>query len=148
MEKSISFVVNGKRVTVTVPPAKSLLRVLREDLGLTGTKPGCEAGECGACTVLLDGRPVASCLVLISQVEGHEVVTIEGLAKNGRLHPLQRTFIEEGAVQCGYCTPGFIMAALPLLKGEDVREGISGNICRCGSYLRVEEAIRRARGVV
>ncbi len=148
MEKSISFVVNGKRVTVTVPPAKSLLRVLREDLGLTGTKPGCEAGECGACTVLLDGRPVASCLVLISQVEGREVVTVEGLAKNGGLHPLQRTFIEEGAVQCGYCTPGFIMAALPLLKGEDVREGISGNICRCGSYLRVEEAIRRARGVI
>ncbi len=147
MKRKITFIVNGEKVAVDVHPAKSLLRVLREDLGLTGTKAGCEAGECGACTVLLDGKPVASCLVLASQVEGRSVITIEGLSKNGQLHPLQRAFIEEGAVQCGYCIPGFIMASLPLLEGGDVREGISGNICRCGSYFRIEEAIRRARGM-
>ena len=139
--------VNGRKVTVNVPPAKSLLRVLREDLGLTGTKAGCEAGECGACTVLLDDRPVASCLVLASQVEGRSVITIEGLSEDGRLHPLQKAFIGEGAVQCGFCIPGFIMASLPLLEGGNIRGGISGNVCRCGSYLRIEEAVKRAREV-
>lgn len=148
MKRKISFVLNGEKVSVNVPPAKSLLRVLREDLGLTGTKAGCEAGECGACTVLLDGKPVVSCLVLVSQVEGRSVVMIEGLSKNKRLHPLQKAFIEEGAVQCGYCIPGFIMASLPLVEEGNVREGISGNICRCGSYFRIEEAVRGAREVM
>lgn len=150
MEVEVSFVLNGRPVTVKAPPAKSLLRVLREDLGITSVKPGCEAGECGACTVLFDGKAVTSCLVMISQVEGHEVTTVEGLSKEGRLDPLQEKFIEEGALQCGYCTPGFIMSAKALLNEnpnpseEEILEAISGNICRCGAYPRIVSAIKRA----
>ncbi|MGC9208642.1 MAG: (2Fe-2S)-binding protein [Nitrososphaeria archaeon] len=156
MEITVSFFLNGKRVTVTAPPAKSLLRVLREDLGVTSVKPGCEAGECGACTVLLDGQAVTSCLVMISQVEGKQVTTVEGLERNGALDPIQEAFIEEGALQCGYCTPGFIMAAKGLLNenpnptDEEILEGISGNICRCGAYPRIVSAIKKVvkKGVV
>ncbi|MGC8569394.1 MAG: (2Fe-2S)-binding protein [Nitrososphaeria archaeon] len=156
MEITVSFFLNGKRVTVTAPPAKSLLRVLREDLGVTSVKPGCEAGECGACTVLLDGQAVTSCLVMISQVEGKQVITVEGLERNGALDPIQEAFIEEGALQCGYCTPGFIMAAKGLLNenpnptDEEILEGISGNICRCGAYPRIVSAIKKVvkKGVV
>ncbi len=156
MEITVSFFLNGKRVTVTAPPAKSLLRVLREDLGVTSVKPGCEAGECGACTVLLDGQAVTSCLIMISQVEGKQITTAEGLERNGALDPIQEAFIEEGALQCGYCTPGFIMAAKGLLNenpnptDEEILEGISGNICRCGAYPRIVSAIKKVvkKGVV
>lgn len=149
MEITVSFYLNGKKVSVTAPPAKSLLRVLREDLGITSVKPGCEAGECGACTVLMDGKAVTSCLVMISQVEGKSIMTVEGLEKNGTLDPIQEAFIEEGALQCGYCTPGFIMAAKGLLNenpnptDEEILEGISGNICRCGAYPRILSAIKK-----
>jgi carbon-monoxide dehydrogenase small subunit len=149
MEVTVSFNLNGKKVSVTAPPAKSLLRVLREDLGITSVKPGCEAGECGACSVLLDGQVVTSCLVMISQVEGKNVLTVEGLQKDGELDPLQKAFIEEGATQCGYCTPGFIIAAKGLLNenpnptDEEILEGVSGNICRCGSYPRIFNAIKK-----
>lgn len=148
----VTFRVNGEEVSLLVPPAKTLLRVLREDLGLTGAKPGCEAGECGACTVLLDGEPVTSCLVLVSQVDGRDVVTIEGLAKDGGLDPIQESFIEEGALQCGYCTPGFIMAAKGLLNRnksptvDAVKKALEGNICRCGAYPRIIKAVLKAAG--
>ncbi|MFP3222201.1 MAG: (2Fe-2S)-binding protein [Nitrososphaeria archaeon] len=149
MEVNVSFNLNGKKVSVTAPPAKSLLRVLREDLGITSVKPGCEAGECGACSVLLDGQVVTSCLVMISQVDGKNVVTVEGLQKDGELDPLQKSFIDEGATQCGYCTPGFIIAAKGLLNenpnptDEEILEGVSGNICRCGAYPRIFNAIKK-----
>ncbi len=150
MEVNVSFYLNGKKVNVTAPPAKSLLRVLREDLGITSVKPGCEAGECGACSVLLDGQVVTSCLVMISQVEGKNVTTVEGLEKDGELDPLQKAFIDEGATQCGYCTPGFIIAAKALLNDnpnpsdQDILEGLSGNICRCGAYPRIYNAVKKA----
>ncbi|MFP3130659.1 MAG: (2Fe-2S)-binding protein [Nitrososphaeria archaeon] len=149
MEINVSFNLNGKKVSVTAPPAKSLLRVLREDLGITSVKPGCEAGECGACSVILDGQVVTSCLVMISQVDGKNVVTVEGLQKDGELDPLQKSFIDEGATQCGYCTPGFIIAAKGLLNenpnptDEEILEGVSGNICRCGAYPRIFNAIKK-----
>ncbi|MGC8599514.1 MAG: (2Fe-2S)-binding protein [Nitrososphaeria archaeon] len=149
MEVNVSFNLNGKKVSVTAPPAKSLLRVLREDLGITSVKPGCEAGECGACSVLLDGQVVTSCLVMISQVDGKNVVTVEGLQKDGELDPLQKSFIDEGATQCGYCTPGFIISAKGLLNenpnptDEEILEGVSGNICRCGAYPRIFNAIKK-----
>jgi len=149
MEVTVTFNLNGKKVSVTAPPAKSLLRVLREDLGITSVKPGCEAGECGACSVILDGQVVTSCLVMISQVEGKNVLTVEGLQKDGELDPLQKAFIEEGATQCGYCTPGFIIAAKGLLNenpnptDEEILEGVSGNICRCGAYPRIFNAIKK-----
>jgi len=123
--------------------------VLREDLGITSVKPGCEAGECGACSVILDGQVVTSCLVMISQVDGKNVVTVEGLQKDGELDPLQKSFIDEGATQCGYCTPGFIIAAKGLLNenpnptDEEILEGVSGNICRCGAYPRIFNAIKK-----
>ena len=149
MEVTVTFNLNGKKVSVTAPPAKSLLRVLREDLGITSVKPGCEAGECGACSVILDGQVVTSCLVMISQVDGKNVVTVEGLQKDGELDPLQKSFIDEGATQCGYCTPGFIIAAKGLLNenpnptDEEILEGVSGNICRCGAYPRIFNAIKK-----
>ncbi len=149
MEVNVSFNLNGKKVSVTAPPAKSLLRVLREDLGITSVKPGCEAGECGACSVLLDGQVVTSCLVMISQVDGKNVITVEGLQKDGELDPLQKSFIDEGATQCGYCTPGFIISAKGLLNenpnptDEEILEGVSGNICRCGAYPRIFNAIKK-----
>ncbi len=149
MEANVSFFLNGKKVSVKAPPAKSLLRVLREDLGITSVKPGCEAGECGACSVLLDGQVVTSCLVMISQVEGKSVITVEGLEKDGELDPLQKAFVEEGATQCGYCTPGFIISAKALLNenpnptDEEILEGVSGNICRCGAYPRIYNAIKK-----
>ena len=134
------FTLNGAAADVSAPPMARLLDVLREELGLTGTKEGCGEGECGACTVLVDGEPVCSCLVPVAQVEGHEVVTIEGL---GGDHPLQRAFIEEGAAQCGICTPGMVVTAAAIPKGatlQDVRTALAGNLCRCTGY----EAIYRA----
>ena len=142
--RPISFILNGRRVSLRVHPLKRLLDVLREDCGLTGTKEGCGEGECGACTVMLDGRAVNACLVPMAQVAGSKVVTIEGL--KGR-HPLQRAFAELGGAQCGICTPGMIMAAValgphPTLEG--VRTGLAGNICRCTGYEGIYRAIRKA----
>lgn len=149
----IRFLLNGRGASVSVPPAKTLLRVLREDFGLTAAKPGCEAGECGACTVLLDGRPVTSCLVLAAQVNGREVTTLEGLVERRELGPLLDAFVREGAVQCGYCTPGFVVASYHALKAGGRMEGrlsptleksLEGNICRCGGYPKIFSAVRRA----
>jgi len=146
----INFFLNGKKITVAAPPSLTLLRLLRERLSLTGTKAGCERGECGSCTVLIDGEPVNSCLVLAPQVEGKKVETIEGLSREGGLHPLQEAFIEESAVQCGYCIPGMIMAARALLEKnknpgrEEIKRAISGNICRCTGYVKIIRAIEKA----
>lgn len=142
--------VNGEPVDTVVASHKTLLEVLREDLGLTGTKHGCELGECGACTVLLDGRAVLSCLVLALECDGAEVVTVEGLAHDARLHPLQDAFAECGATQCGYCTPGFLVTAKALLNEKphptrgEITEALSGNLCRCTGYIQVFEAVEEA----
>lgn len=146
----IELRVNGETREVLVEPRTTLLQVLREDLGLTGTKQGCDAGDCGACTVLIDGHPVVSCLTLAIEAQGKEILTIEGLDREGRLHPLQQAFIDHYAVQCGFCTPGMILSAKALLdrnshptEGE-VREAISGNLCRCTGYVKIVEAILAA----
>ncbi len=143
----ISFTVNGNAVTVDAPGARRLLDVLREELGMTGTKEGCGEGECGACSVLIDGAVVNSCLVAIGQVEGCEVLTVEGLERDGRLSPLQQAFIDHGAAQCGICTPGMLLAAHALLAQvpnpdpDEVRTAIAGNLCRCTGYTKIVEAI-------
>ncbi|MDE3100970.1 MAG: (2Fe-2S)-binding protein [Chloroflexota bacterium] len=142
--------VNGERQTVAAEPHHTLLEVLREDLGLTGTKHGCELGECGACTVLVDGVPVLSCLTLPSEIGDAEVTTVEGLAKGPELHPLQTAFAEEAAAQCGYCTPGMLLSAKSLLDRttaptrEEMAEAIAGNLCRCTGYTAIYEAIDKA----
>jgi len=142
--------VNGERHTVAAEPHHTLLEVLREELQLTGTKHGCELGECGACTVLVDGVPVLSCLTLPAQLGDAEVTTVEGLATGGTLHPLQTAFAEEGAAQCGYCTPGMLMAAKALLdtnarpSRDEIAQAISGNLCRCTGYTAIYEAVERA----
>ncbi|MDB4967419.1 MAG: aerobic-type carbon monoxide dehydrogenase, small subunit CoxS/CutS-like protein [Myxococcales bacterium] len=136
--------VNGAKHTVEVAPMKRLLDTLREDLALTGTKEGCGEGECGACTVLIDGAAVNACLVPTCQVEGAEVRTVEGLASDGRLHRLQRAFLDNGAAQCGICTPGMMMAALALPKKsslEQIRAGLAGNLCRCTGYMKIYDAV-------
>ena len=149
----IALVVNGQRREVEVEPETSLLVALRDELDLTGTKYGCGEGQCGACTVLLDGRPVRSCLTRITAAEGKPVTTIEGLEKDGRLHPLQEAFIEANALQCGYCTPGMIMEAAAFLAGArrpaeaDVARAMEGHICRCGAYPRIVEAILKVANV-
>jgi aerobic-type carbon monoxide dehydrogenase small subunit (CoxS/CutS family) len=142
--------INGEPVECACHPNKTLLEVLREDLGLTGTKHGCEMGHCGACTVLIDGEPILSCLALAVEAQGHEVRTVEGLADGPRLHPVQQAFAECGAAQCGYCTPGFLMTGAALVErsdapGEDeIREAIAGNLCRCTGYTKIVEAIALA----
>lgn len=148
---TITLTVNGQHRTVTTQPNKTLLYLLRDDLGLHGAKDACGGeGECGACTVLIDGQPVNSCLVLAGQADGHEILTIEGLAENGQLHPLQRIFVEAGAVQCGFCTPGAILAAKALLDrspvptDDEIREALSGNLCRCTGYAKMIQAVRLA----
>ena len=146
----ISLKVNGEPVEVAFAPHKTLLEVLREDLALTGTKHGCELGECGCCAVLLDGRPVLSCLALGVAVEGHEVTTVEGMADGATLHPLQEAFAELGAAQCGYCTPGILLTAKVLLEEtpqpsrEQIKEALAGNICRCTGYIKIFEAVELA----
>jgi carbon-monoxide dehydrogenase small subunit len=140
--------VNGQVHAVAAHPAERLLDVLRERLGLTGTKEGCGTGQCGACTILLDGRPVASCMMFVADAVGHELLTIEGLSPDGKLHPLQAAFVEHGAVQCGFCTPGMILAAKALLDrnprptDEEIDYALAGNLCRCTGYQKIREAIQ------
>ncbi len=147
MKYPLSLSVNGEYFELEIPANRTLLDVLRNDLGLRGTKEGCGAGECGACTVLLDGEPVNSCLVLALQADGRRVITIEGLASGGKIHPIQEAFIKHGAIQCGFCTPGMILSARVLLDrnpniGErEIREGLVGNLCRCTGYQKIVEAI-------
>jgi aerobic-type carbon monoxide dehydrogenase small subunit (CoxS/CutS family) len=147
---TIKFTVNGKARSVETEPDRLLLEVLREDLGLTGTKYGCGEGQCGACTVLLDGRPVLSCITPARAVEGRKVTTIEGLAAGGKLHPVQQAFLDESAVQCGYCTAGMVLRTVSLLERNakptdaEIIEGLNGHLCRCNGYLRIVAAVRRA----
>lgn len=144
---TIRFTVNGEDCAVEVPPMKRLLDVLREDLHLTGTKEGCGEGECGSCSVRLNGELVNSCLVPLLQVEGADVQTVEGLASNGKLHPLQQAFLDCGGAQCGICTPGMLMAAAQLIDNNlhpsmaEIREGLAGNLCRCTGFIRIFESV-------
>jgi carbon-monoxide dehydrogenase small subunit len=146
----VALTVNGEPREAEVWEGESLLFALRERLGLPGSKNACEQGECGSCSVLLDGRLVCSCLVLAAQADGHEVVTVEGLAEDGRLHRVQEAFAETGAVQCGFCTPGFVVAAADLLEhnpdpsDDEIREALSGNLCRCTGYAKIFDAVRLA----
>jgi aerobic-type carbon monoxide dehydrogenase small subunit (CoxS/CutS family) len=148
----ITVTVNGRPRTLDVRSHHTLLEVLRDDVGLTGTKECCSEGECGACTVLMDGRAVTSCLVLAPEADGREIVTIEGLARDGSLDRIQQAFLDHGAVQCGFCIPGMIMAAKALLLANarpttaEIRDGLAGNLCRCGGYSRIVEAVRAASG--
>ena len=147
---AISLVVNGAPTELDVPGMRRLLDVLREDLGLTGTKHGCELGECGTCAVLVDGKPVLSCLVLGLACPGRRVKTVEGMAVSGKLHPLQDTFAELGAAQCGYCTPAFLLAAEALLaehpkpSRDEIKQALSGNLCRCTGYVNIVQTIQYA----
>jgi len=151
---SITVIVNGSAEFLTVPSSMTLLQMLREELALTGTKNGCEAGECGACTVLVDGEPVNSCMMLAVEVDGREVTTVEGLARlygdGKQLSPLQEAFVEHNAVQCGFCTPGMLISAHALLERspdpteEEIREALVGNLCRCTGYLRIIQAVQTA----
>src|SRR5713226_2107218 len=146
----IKFVLNGETAEVAFAPHKTLLEVLREELGLMGTKHGCELGECGTCTVLVDGRPILSCLALPVECEGREITTVEGLAAGAVLHPLQQAFAELGSAQCGYCIPGFLLSAAALLRErpqptrQEIAEATAGNLCRCTGYLKIFEAIELA----
>ena len=148
MKRILKIHVNGEEHEVLTETHNTLLEVLREDLGLTGTKRGCDLGACGACTILIDGKPTLSCLTLAADAQGKEIVTIEGLARDGELHPIQKAFVEKGAIQCGFCTPGMVMTTKAFLdehphpaEGE-IRRAISGNLCRCTGYAKIVEAIR------
>ncbi|MDX6527878.1 MAG: aerobic carbon-monoxide dehydrogenase small subunit [Blastocatellia bacterium] len=146
----IAFTLNGEAAEVAFAPHKTLLEVLREDLALTGTKHGCELGECGTCTILVDGRAILSCLMLGLDAEERAVETIEGMAQGGQLHPLQDTFADLGAAQCGYCSPGFLLAAKelidkkPMPSRDEIKEALSGNLCRCTGYIKIYEAVELA----
>jgi carbon-monoxide dehydrogenase small subunit len=146
----LRFTLNGEPVEILAAADKTLLKVLREDMRIMGTKEGCEEGECGACTVLLDGKPVNACLVPAVQLEGRDVLTIEGLSDGVRLHKIQQAFVDAGAIQCGYCTPGMVMSTLALLSENpkpnegEIREAISGNLCRCTGYQKIIEAVKSA----
>ena len=148
MPIEVQFKLNGKDITVNAEANKRMLDVLREDLHLTGTKEGCAIGECGACTIILNGEAVTSCLILIGQVQDAEIITIEGLSDNGELHPLQQKFLEHGAVQCGYCTPGMLLSTYALLlknpnpTEEEIKEAIAGNLCRCTGYKQIIDAVK------
>ena len=150
VERSVSFKLNGQPVTVRCPPAYTLLEVLRKQLQITGPKEDCAKGECGACTVLMNSVPVCSCLVLVSQAQGSEIVTSEGLVKDERLNPVQEAFLNEGAVQCGHCIPGMIVSASALLMRngkptvEEIRTALSGNLCRCTGYTKIITAVQKA----
>jgi len=157
MEKSkvnISFILNGEQINIETEANISLATLLREQLHLTGTKISCEEGECGACTVILDGKAVNSCLVLAPEINGRSVTTIEGLSKNSELHPIQAAYIDEGAVQCGFCTPGMVMSTKALLDENpnpseaDIKEALEGNICRCTGYVRIIKAVQAAAEIL
>ena len=149
-EHTITLTINGQQRTATTRANRTLLQLLRDDVGLTGTKDGCAEGECGACTVIMDGKPVNACLVLAAQADGRSIVTIEGIGTREHPHLLQKTFVAEGAVQCGYCTPGLIMSAYALLQenprptDEDIRRAIAGNLCRCTGYSQIVAAVQKA----
>jgi aerobic carbon-monoxide dehydrogenase small subunit len=151
MKLFLSLNVNGQIHDLAVAPHRTLLEVLRDDIGLIGTKRGCDDGDCGACTVLADGAPITSCMVLAVDAQGKAITTIEGLAVDGQLHPLQRAFIEHGALQCGFCTPGMILMAKylldqnPPLTDEEIRAGLAGNLCRCTGYVQILEAVAACR---
>jgi len=148
--KQISLTINEKQYVLEVQSSETLLQVLRERLNLTGAKKICDRGECGGCTVLLDGKPVYSCLYLAIRADGKKIITVEGLAANGKLHPVQQAFIDQDGYQCGFCTPGFIISSVALLdkkknlSQQAIREGLSGNICRCGNYFKIYEAVSTA----
>jgi len=149
-KRPVTLQINGSDYEVFVEPRETLLQVLREKLGLTGTKQGCDIGDCGACTVVIEGQPTLACLTLAVEMAGKEILTIEGLSSNGKLNPLQQAFMDEGAVQCGYCTPGMIMSATALLNRnphpteEDVRCGLAGNLCRCTGYTKIINAVMKS----
>jgi aerobic-type carbon monoxide dehydrogenase small subunit (CoxS/CutS family) len=150
MEKKISFNLNGKKTEILIDPSQTLLWVLRNQFGLTGTKFGCGEGLCGACTVLLNGEPARSCIISVGEAAGKEIITIEGLSRNGDLHPVQKAFIDHDALQCGYCTPGMIVTATGLLMKnpsptrQEIIEGLENNLCRCGTHIRIIEAVATA----
>lgn len=153
MAREISFVFNGNPIKVTISDHWTLLHLIREELGHTGTKEGCGSGECGACTVIVDGEAVNSCLYLAAEIDGKELTTIEGLADaDGTLHPIQKSFVENGGIQCGFCSPGMIMSAKALLdktpnaSGEEIQEAIAGNLCRCTGYVQIIESIKAVSG--
>jgi aerobic carbon-monoxide dehydrogenase small subunit len=147
---NLKITVNNKQFEFSVSPNKTLLELLREDMGLTGTKEGCGLGECGACTVIMDGQTVNSCLVLAMEADGKEITTIEGLAEGDKLHPIQQAFVDEGGLQCGFCTPGMIMSSKALLDNnpnptqEEIKRGIAGNMCRCTGYTKIFKSIETA----
>lgn len=151
VKEKITMVVNGADVVVEVPPAKPLLWVLREDLGLTGTKGGCEAGECGSCTVLLDGQPVVSCLVMAKQAKGREIVTVDSLVSDDKIDPVVHAFADVEAPQCGFCIPGFVMLTKgllqnnPMMDRDELKFSLSGNLCRCGNYHKIFLAVLKAQ---
>ena len=154
MKKTIQFTLNGKSVSREVPNHRLLLDLLRDEIGATGTKEGCGTGDCGACTVLLDGKPVNSCLVLSGELNGADIVTIEGLKIGPELHPIQQTFLQDGGAQCGYCTPGMLMMSKALLdenpnpSEEDIRFALSGNLCRCTGYAKIIQAVQDAAAII
>jgi carbon-monoxide dehydrogenase small subunit len=154
VKQLMHFKINGKDYELAVEPNRTLLEVLTEELGLTGTKMGCNEGDCGACTVIVDGRAVCSCLILAIEAQNKTIENIEALALNGQLHPLQQAFIDYGAIQCGYCTPGMIMSAKALLDKNpdptetDIRRALQGNLCRCTGYVKIVEAVMAAREVM
>ena len=151
MRRELHITVNGDEYHLLVDTQRTLLDVIRDEVGLTGTKNGCGQGECGACTVLLDGEPVNSCLVLALEADGHEIVTIEGLADGGVLHPVQQAFVDAGAIQCGFCTPGMVLSAKALLdrnpdpSREEILDGLKGNLCRCTGYVKIIDAVEAAQ---
>ena len=150
MKKILSLTVNGDTYEVAVPPWKTLLDVLRDDLGLMGTKRGCGIGTCGVCTVIIDGKAILSCLTLALECEGRSITTIEGISSEGLLHPVQKSFIENGAIQCGYCSPGIIMTAKALLdenphpRDDEIKEALAGTFCRCTGHVKIMEAVKKA----
>jgi len=152
-KRSVSFQVNGDDYEVLVEPRETLLQVLREKLGLTGTKQGCDFGDCGACTVLVEGKPTLACLTLAVELEGRQILTIEGLSPKGKLNALQQAFVDENAVQCGFCIPGMLMSATALLNHnghpteEEIRRGLSGNLCRCTGYAKIIKAIMKSTDI-
>jgi carbon-monoxide dehydrogenase small subunit len=154
MKHQIHLQVNGEPYDLLVEPRHTLLKVLRDDLGLTGTKKGCDTGDCGACTVLMNGKPINSCLALAMEANGKEITTIEGLAGGDDLHPLQEAFIQAGAIQCGYCTPGMILTAKALLdensapSEEEVKRALAGNLCRCTGYVKIVQAIQATARII